>query len=116
MTSEVLCQWIAPDCRRRVYAIRSEHAEHRSESTYAALYISYMHPVHCAALKTLLAYCSSRLPEARLLKKELVLAIGEVARTLGRQFSAVPLLLLSELVAHHSDNETHNCTIQASVM
>jgi hypothetical protein len=70
----------------------SDYSSCGIQGTYAALYISYMHPVHCAVLNTLSAYCASSCPEARLLKKVLVLATGDVASTLGRQFSAVPLL------------------------
>jgi len=86
------------------------------QGTYAALYISYMHPVHCAVLKTLSSYCASSWPEARLLKKVLVLAIGDVASTLGRQLSAVPLLLTSVMATQNHNDNTHNCTIHASVL
>jgi hypothetical protein len=51
-----------------------------------------MQPVHCAALNTLSAYWAKSFADTRLLKKEFVFATGEVARTLGRQLSAVPLL------------------------
>lgn len=84
-----------PGVSSRNGRISEQGAQQGGVKTYAALYNSYIHPVHCALLKTLSWYCSRSVPETRLLKKVHVLAVGKELMTEGRQFSVVPLLKVS---------------------